>query len=229
MSSVPPEQVHSQYNGTASMFNQQNPATSASSSKPAGDDDSKAPLPKGVVLDKDGKPCRTCTSVSSWLALTKQADLKSTNSSSTSTSTSSTSKMTTSTPTLAAAATPSPSETRSDCPPDVEELGRSTWTLLHSMAATYPEKANMEHQANMGGFLKFFAKLYPCWVCADDFQAWMAHPSGRNQPKLESRKEFGWWMCEAHNEVNRKLGKKEFDCRLWEERWRTGWKDGRCD
>lgn len=38
------------------MFNQQNPATSASSSKPTGDDDSKAPLPKGVVLDKDGKP-----------------------------------------------------------------------------------------------------------------------------------------------------------------------------
>lgn len=130
---------------------------------------------------------------------------------------------------LAAAATPSPSETPSDCPPDVEELGRSTWTLLHSMAATYPEKADAEHQANMGGFLKFFSKLYPCWVCADDFRAWMAHPSGRNQPKLGSRKEFGWWMCEAHNEVNRKLGKKEFDCRLWEERWRTGWKDGRCD
>ncbi|KAJ5967712.1 hypothetical protein N7501_003960 [Penicillium viridicatum] len=229
MSSVPPEQVNSQYKGTASMFNQQSPATSASSSKPTGDDDSKAPLPKGVVLDKDGKPCRTCTSVASWRALTKQADLKSTNSSSTSTSTSTTNKMTTSTPALAAAATPSPSETPSDCPPDVEELGRSTWTLLHSMAATYPEKANMEHQANMSGFLKFFAKLYPCWVCADDFQTWMAHPSGQNQPKLESRKEFGWWMCEAHNEVNRKLGKKEFDCRLWEQRWRTGWKDGRCD
>ncbi|CAI7630136.1 unnamed protein product [Penicillium crustosum] len=229
MSSVPPEQVNSQYTGTASMFSQQTPATSASSSKPAGDNGSKAPLPKGVVLDKDGKPCRTCTSVASWRALTKQADLKSTNSSSASTSTSSTSKMTTSTAALAAAATPSPSETPSDCPPDVEELGRSTWTLLHSMAATYPEKASMEHQANMSGFLKFFAKLYPCWVCADDFQAWMAHPSGRNQPKLESRKDFGWWMCEAHNEVNRKLGKKEFDCRLWEERWRTGWKDGRCD
>lgn len=38
----------------SSMFNQQNP-DSAGSSKPAGDD-SKAPLPKGVVLDKDGKP-----------------------------------------------------------------------------------------------------------------------------------------------------------------------------
>ncbi|EKV19218.1 FAD dependent sulfhydryl oxidase Erv1, putative [Penicillium digitatum] len=229
MSSVPPEQVTSQYKGTPSMFTQQTPATSANFPKPTGDDDSKAPLPKGVVLDKDGKPCRTCTSVASWRALTKQADLKIANSNSASSPTSSTSKFTTSTPALGAAATSFPSETPSDCPPDVEELGRSTWTLLHSMAATYPEKANMEHQANMSGFLKFFSKLYPCWVCADDFQTWMAHPSGRNKPKLESRKEFGWWMCEAHNEVNRKLGKKEFDCRLWEERWRTGWKDGRCE
>lgn len=51
----------------------------------------------------------------------------------------------------------------------------------------------------------------------------------QNRPRLGGRGEFGTWMCEAHNEVNRKLGKEEFDCRFWEERWRTGWKDGRCD
>lgn len=50
-----------------------------------------------------------------------------------------------------------------------------------------------------------------------------------NEPRLESRDEFGRWMCRAHNEVNRKLGKEEFDCFRWEERWGTGWKDGRCD
>ncbi|CAG8894055.1 unnamed protein product [Penicillium nalgiovense] len=224
MSSFPPEQVNNQYKDMSSMFNQQNP-DSAGSSKPAGDD-SKAPLPKGVVLDKDGKPYLPHLHLRRLMASIDQA----------------------SRPQKCKlnlylehkqndnpngrprrCRNPSPSETPSDCPPDVEELGRSTWTLLHSMAATYPEKADAEHQANMGGFLKFFSKLYPCWVCADDFRAWMAHPSGRNQPKLGSRKEFGWWMCEAHNEVNRKLGKKEFDCRLWEERWRTGWKDGRCD
>lgn len=50
-----------------------------------------------------------------------------------------------------------------------------------------------------------------------------------NEPKVSNREEFGQWMCEAHNAVNVKLGKKEFDCRFWEERWRTGWKDGSCD
>ncbi|KAJ5197970.1 uncharacterized protein N7498_007087 [Penicillium cinerascens] len=217
MAEVPPEQIFSK-GGQPYSFNQ----TPASSSRKESDGDTKAPLPKGVVLDKDGKPCRTCTSVAAWRNLTKQAKADSSSSPSNTTST-------TPTTPLAAPATSSPSTIPPDCPPDVEQLGRSTWSLLHSMAATYPEKANTEHQDNMRGFLKFFSKLYPCWVCADDFQTWMAHPSGRNQPKLGGRKDFGWWLCEAHNEVNRKLGKEEFDCRFWEERWRTGWKDGRCD
>jgi len=51
----------------------------------------------------------------------------------------------------------------------------------------------------------------------------------RNTPRLESREEFGRWMCDAHNEVNKKLGKEEFDCKFWKERWVDGWKDGRCD
>jgi FAD-linked sulfhydryl oxidase len=77
----------------------------------------------------------------------------------------------------------------------------------------------------MSTFLSLFAKLYPCWVCAEDFQAYMT----REKVRVESRDDFGKWMCEAHNEVNRKLGKEEFDCAKWEERWRTGWRDGRCD
>jgi FAD-linked sulfhydryl oxidase len=31
-----------------------------------------------------------------------------------------------------------------------------------------------------------------------------------------------------HNEVNRKLGKEEFDCNLVEQRWKEGWDDGSC-
>lgn len=114
---------------------------------------------------------------------------------------------------------------RADCPPDVEELGRSSWTLLHTMAAFYPDKANAQQQSDMSSFLKYFSRLYPCWVCANDFQDWM----GKTPPPLETRDDFGNWMCKAHNVVNLKLGKKEFDCSRWQERWKDGWKDGRCD
>ena len=49
-----------------------------------------------------------------------------------------------------------------------------------------------------------------------------------NTPQTTSRDELSQWMCRLHNQVNRKTGKPEFDCRLVDERWRDGWKDGSC-
>ncbi|KAH7410312.1 mitochondrial FAD-linked sulfhydryl oxidase-like protein ERV1 [Phaeosphaeria sp. MPI-PUGE-AT-0046c] len=160
-------------------------------------------LPKGVVLGPDGKPCRTCTDVSSWFAMTGSKPKKQ----------------------PAASTSPLSTSLPSDCPPDVEALGRSSWTLLHSITATYPTQPSPQLQSETKSFLSTFGKLYPCWVCAEDFQDWMT----KNTPRVSSRSEFGTWMCEAHNAVNEKLGKDTFDCTKWEERWRTGWKDGRCD
>jgi FAD-linked sulfhydryl oxidase len=144
--------------------------------------------------------CRTCTNVSSWLAMTKGV------------------------PKSKSAALP---VLPSNCPPDVDALGRSSWTLLHSITAQYPENPPLALQSETRTFMNIFGKLYPCWSCATDFQEWMKKDG--NAPRVSSRSEFGQWMCEAHNAVNVKLGKKTFDCNKWEERWRTGWKDGRCD
>ncbi|KIN00869.1 hypothetical protein OIDMADRAFT_103599 [Oidiodendron maius Zn] len=158
-------------------------------------------FPKGVVLGKDGKPCRSCTSFADWAAQTKK---------------------TTKGGTASSGVTAAPP---SDCPPDVEQLGRSSWTLLHSIAASYPVSPTPTEQSQVRQFMGLFSKLYPCWVCAEDFQEFMT----QNRIRTESRDEFGQWMCEAHNDVNRKLGKKVFDCSKWEERWRTGWKSGSCE
>ncbi|EMC96012.1 hypothetical protein BAUCODRAFT_71192 [Baudoinia panamericana UAMH 10762] len=179
------------------------------------DDDSRPKqLPKGVVLGPDGKPCRSCTSFASWAAMTKQQQQPPT------------SKPTT----IATPQPPAQSVTAlqppQDCPPDVEQLGRSSWTLLHSMAATYPERPTANQQTETKQFLTLFSRMYPCWVCADDFRTWMTQG---NEPRVSNRDEFGRWMCEAHNAVNVKLGKESFDCNRWEERWRTGWRDGRCE
>uniref|UniRef100_A0A914RRW4 Sulfhydryl oxidase n=1 Tax=Parascaris equorum TaxID=6256 RepID=A0A914RRW4_PAREQ len=91
---------------------------------------------------------------------------------------------------------------RADCPLDTEQLGKSTWNFLHTMAAYYPEKPSEEDKNN--------ARI-------------MMHLLGKN------REEFSIWMCEMHNRVSRKLGKAEFDCSLWKQRWLDGWKDGSCD
>lgn len=152
--------------------------------------------------------CRSCTSFAAWAAMTKKETTK---------------NPTPSTTLTAPQATTTPPD---DCPPDVEVLGHSTWTFLHTLTASYPPAATATQQSEMRQFLSLFSKLYPCWVCAEDFQQWMKREG--NEPRVRGRGELGRWMCEAHNEVNRKLGKGEFDCERWEERWRTGWGDGRC-
>ncbi len=106
----------------------------------------------------------------------------------------------------------------------METLGRGTWTLLHSIAATYPERPTAVQQSDLLDFMGALSRLYPCWVCAEDFRAYMR----REKLRVDDRDEFGRWLCGAHNAVNAKLGKPAFDCARWEERWRDGWKDGRC-
>lgn len=178
-------------------------------------------LPKGMIMGKDGKPyvlpiftmyragnlrgyrCKACNTFADFRAV----------------------KLGLSSSPTSQSHTLSNSGPPPDCPPDVEVLGRSSWTLLHSLTASYPTSPTPTDQSNVRQFLGLFGKLYPCWVCAEDFQDWMRE----NKIRTESRDEFGRWMCEAHNGVNRKLGKKVFDCDRWEERWSTGWKDGRCD
>ncbi|KAF4324221.1 hypothetical protein BBO99_00000061 [Phytophthora kernoviae] len=107
-----------------------------------------------------------------------------------------------------------------DCPLNREELGKSTWGLLHSMGIYYPDKPSPEYQAKARTFVEALALMYPCVHCADDFQKEIA----KSPPRVESRTTFSMWLCEQHNIVNRKIHKPVFDCTMekLEERWRKG-------
>lgn len=56
------------------------------------------------------------------------------------------------------------------CPLDKNELGRYTWSLLHTMAAYYPELPTEEQQNAALQFISSLALLYPCPHCAADFR-----------------------------------------------------------
>ncbi len=103
-----------------------------------------------------------------------------------------------------------------ECPPDRGELGRSTWTFLHTMAAYYPEKATVTEQKIMLGFIQGLSLFYPCGDCASHFR----HEMKDDPPKVKSNVELSDWFCQMHNKVNERQGKSKFDCSKVFERWR---------
>ncbi|KAH8825574.1 ERV/ALR sulfhydryl oxidase domain-containing protein [Flagelloscypha sp. PMI_526] len=171
------------------------------------DPSSSTPLPPGMVLGPDGKPCKACTAFRNW----KSMPIPDKSSSSSSVS--------------SAITTPRPVEPPKDCPPDSEQLGRATWTFLHTTAAYYPEKPSLTQRANMLALLRSLPLLYPCAPCANDF----GEDLKVNPPDVSGRAGLSLWLCQRHNEVNTKLGKVAFDCSKTSERWKDGPKDGSCD
>jgi len=114
----------------------------------------------------------------------------------------------------------SSTSSHSECPVDREELGFQTWSLLHTLAAYFPENPSAAEQSYAHMLLVSLARLYPCHICAEDFQTFVAN----RPPKTDSREEFVLWTCELHNSVNSKLGKSLHPCSMkkLEERWRIG-------
>eukprot|EP01138_Halocafeteria_seosinensis_P008988 gb/GECG01009187.1/.p1 GENE.gb/GECG01009187.1/~~gb/GECG01009187.1/.p1 ORF type:complete len:214 (+),score=23.28 gb/GECG01009187.1/:1-642(+) len=102
-------------------------------------------------------------------------------------------------------------------PPSREELGASTWTLLHHMAAHFDAKPTEERQKQVADFIKLLGQLYPCDACREHFQKMVED----NPPRTESNSALSTWLCERHNEVNRRLGKDEFPCNVksLKDRW----------
>ena len=123
-------------------------------------------------------------------------------------------------PSAGTAASPPPSgnsyEERG--PPSKQELGQAGWTLLHTMAANFPEQPTARQQSRMETFLHVLGDHYPCEVCASHFRRHAA----ANPIAARSRRELSLWMCAAHNEVNVRNGKEAYYCDLGvlDSRWK---------
>lgn len=98
------------------------------------------------------------------------------------------------------------------------ELGKGTWSLLHIMASTYPEKPSPQVLQEHKLFFQLLPRVYPCPDC----RVHMAQMFRDLPPQLNSRTEFVHWLCTAHNRVNLRLGKPLFDCEAHDDRWDCG-------
>ena len=86
------------------------------------------------------------------------------------------------------------------CPLTRQTLGNYSWSFLHTLGFSYPEKPNPENIKEMSQFLHLFSKLYPCKICSIHFQADIK----KMPPFLENRKDFSIWICKIHNVVGSK-------------------------
>ncbi|KAL7677803.1 hypothetical protein ACOME3_004036 [Neoechinorhynchus agilis] len=97
-----------------------------------------------------------------------------------------------------------------------DELGRATWSLLHTMASTFPEKPTALEQTSALQFIDALVRFYPCEECRLHWKKEVEmHP-----PDASNRKTLSLWLCEQHNAVNQRLGKDLFDCKRVDKRWK---------
>jgi len=89
------------------------------------------------------------------------------------------------------------SASRLEVPPNREELGRATWTLLHTLAANYAETPSSHTRASALALMNALGELYPCAECASHLRRQMA----RTPVTVDSRSALALWLCEAHNKV----------------------------
>eukprot|EP00884_Botryococcus_braunii_P023461 jgi/Botrbrau1/979/Bobra.114_1s0020.1 len=96
-----------------------------------------------------------------------------------------------------------------------EQLGRATWTFLHTLAAQFPPKPTRRQERDVRTMIDILTRMYPCKDCADHFKIIVRD----NPPQTKSADELQQWMCKVHNIVNKQLGKPVFNCRLVQARW----------
>ena len=96
------------------------------------------------------------------------------------------------------------------------EIGRHSWALLHSMANTYPENPTEGEKKLMKKFMYGLARSYPCKVCGGHLLKML----DKKGLKIDSKKEFGEYLCNIHNIVNKVLNKTQFDCNKTFEIWK---------
>lgn len=86
-------------------------------------------------------------------------------------------------------------------------LGRHTWAVLHSIAASYPNKPNATEKENYSKFLNGLLYHYP------SKNNIMKEIMKEHPIENESREELVYYICEIHNLMNKKLSKSKFKCR----------------
>ena len=75
-----------------------------------------------------------------------------------------------------------------------QEIGRNTWALLHSMAASYPNEPTDEDKKQITNFMYGLTNLFPCRIRGDHLLKMLK----KEGVKVNSREELVNYICKIH-------------------------------
>lgn len=88
----------------------------------------------------------------------------------------------------------------------IDKWGPSAWNTLHSFAHRTPERLRPHEVEEWKNFLFLFAKRLPCPKCRIHMRVFLE--KNINEKTFESRDNIVRLLHEAHNDVNRRTGKR---------------------
>ena len=90
----------------------------------------------------------------------------------------------------------------------IDKWGPGAWNTLHAFAHTYPRTAEPARQAAMRELLRLFGEHLPCPKCRMHYAAYLeAHLADAS---LATRDALVAFLNSLHNDVNRRLGKRQY-------------------
>mmetsp|Transcript_35208 Transcript_35208/g.36620 ORF Transcript_35208/g.36620 Transcript_35208/m.36620 type:complete len:159 (-) Transcript_35208:9-485(-) len=99
------------------------------------------------------------------------------------------------------------------------EIGRITWRVFHRFSSVYSNTEKDKEEFN--NFVEGVKMFFPCPTCREDFQQELIKlPLSKafdsvNEDKYKDSFNNGSlisWVCQQHNTVNTKIGKKAVNC-----------------
>ena len=84
--------------------------------------------------------------------------------------------------------------------------GPPMWISLHSITLNYPEKPTLCQENMIREFFWNVQFVLPCEMCRNHYAEMIrTHP-----PITKDRRSLVYWLIDRHNQVNKRLGKREY-------------------
>lgn len=142
-----------------------------------------------MEIGADGKPCKVCNSFKSWSKQQRKGGSGSSGSGSNTNNTNNTTSNTQTQSNIQKLAQPTLAD-KFGCPVDADQLGRQTWTFLHTAASYYPHTASISEQTQMKNLISSVGSFYPCGDCASHLRSYVK----QQPPQVHTRSALELWM-----------------------------------